>query len=89
MPAERILAGLASLLGVAAISIGGHVAGTLSDLRTEMATERQIRADMQADLQEIKQDRKFWKLHSWARQEINKLRQEAGLPLAEWPDLDN
>lgn len=30
---------------------------------------------------------KFWRLHSWSRSEINKLRVKAGEDIAEWPDL--
>lgn len=32
---------------------------------------------------------KFWKLHSWARQEINKARVRDGLQMVNWPELED
>ena len=32
---------------------------------------------------------KHWKLHSWAKDEINKLRATHGFPIESWPDISD
>lgn len=49
-------------------------------------------ATIQADIEQIRDDRetmaKHWRLHGWARDEINILRSQHDLEPARWPPLD-
>lgn len=44
-----------------------------------------LREDKEQDKEQDKKLKRFWKLHSFARKEINKLRVKHELELVEWP----
>lgn len=60
-------------------------------LRTELnALSKSLEAavvDSQTDEHQTKQLSKHWRLHTWARTELNKLQYESGKPPSAWPDL--
>lgn len=74
----RILTGL---LTAAVLALGSWVWST-------QATLTKIEAKASVDSDQDERIKKFWKLHSWSRDEINRLRLEHDLPLAAWPDMD-
>lgn len=48
-----------------------------------------IEDDHTVDTKQDSQIVRFWKLHSWERDQINRLRVKAGMDVADWPDLGN
>jgi len=67
-----------------------------SDTRIAIAMERQgqilaaiegLKGDDKVDINQSHTLSKFWKLHSWERDQITVLRVQAGLDIEPWPDL--
>ena len=53
-----------------------------------MATQMEkMTQKTELDVKQDSQIAKFWRLHSWSRSEINKLRVKGGDDIAEWPEL--
>lgn len=64
---------------------------TLVDIESNQAVQQhrlaQVEQDKTVDVSQNTQLSKHWKLHSWARDEINTLRAKQGLDIKPWPDL--
>lgn len=67
-----------------ALGLGGWALSTTQSLQIQMAVLQQQLKDNDTHDKAIT---KHWKLHTWAREEINDLRIADGLPQARWPDL--
>jgi len=83
------------VLGVlVAISIA--IAGWSLNKTIEMGEEQRLMQyqiqmlsnNKDADEKQDRQIRKHWKLHSWAKDQINKLGRHHDIPIQPWPDLD-
>lgn len=62
------------------IAIGGWVWNTQTKLnRLEWENERDQKQDRQL--------KKFWKLHHWAKDELNRLGREHDFEIKSWPDI--
>ena len=87
-----MLAAVLGLAATAALAVAGWALQTVHtlEIRISVLTEElnTIKADT-SDSEEFKQSiRKHWKLHSWARDEINNLKYKNGLPITGWPLSD-
>ena len=78
-----IVAGIAIALSGWALSMVHDMAGDMKVVKLQL---EQITNDTDCDVKQSETLTKHWKLHGWARDEINTLRAEAGKPLAHWPD---
>ena len=55
----------------------------------QLQTDRDIDIEQNRRLADLRStDRKFWKLHQWARTELNQDNAKAGEPLASWPNIE-
>ena len=75
---------LMSVVCAAALALSGFGLKEIYDLNAKMAV---LQADVNDDKRVNSSISKFWKLHGWAKDEINDLRHHAGKKNARWPDL--
>tara|TARA_R110000803_G_scaffold84964_1_gene151269 strand:+ start:1275 stop:1583 length:309 start_codon:yes stop_codon:yes gene_type:complete len=55
----------------------------------QLQTDKDIDVEQNRRLSELRDtDRKFWRLHHFAKGELNRDNATAGMPLSEWPDLE-
>lgn len=69
---------LAHYLAIGAFGIAGFVLVWMFNMNATIAK-------MQNETETLA---KHWKLHGWARDEINDIRSNANLPAVRWPELD-
>ncbi len=91
MDTNKLLFGLLSVLVAISMAIAGFA------LKWQFVANAEIKViqhqlseqseQVQIDLKHSSQLSKHWKLHGWAKDEINKLRAKHGLELESWPDL--
>lgn len=62
------------------------LAGILWDSKAKDALQEERIANLQSVVEELRNDKKFWKLHAWSRDEINAIRHKLNLEPARWPD---
>ena len=88
---EKLLSGVLGVLCAISIGLAGWSLSWTFEANAKLAlVEERLRA--------VADDREFmertnralmqhWRLHSWERDQIYRLRTEVGLPQASWPDL--
>lgn len=88
-----VISTIIGLMSTVSLSLGGFALKWVFDANAEISVMNEKLSSIQSDkAQDNRQDQtitKHWRLHSWARDQINELRQHNNLPLAPWPDVSN
>lgn len=76
------------VLAITVPALFGWVWNTQTKLTTLSVQMDKLSEKNEADDRQDKTIGKFWKLHSWARLQINHLEQNANKPVSGWPSFD-
>lgn len=95
---DKIITGLLGIITTVALGLAGWSLNVTLSNKEEIKLMSykldQLQADSDLDNEQNRRlaeqrntDRKFWKLHTAEKKEIDKLRVMADLPLVDWPNL--
>lgn len=86
-----VVSTIIGLMSTVSLGLGGFALKWVFDANAEISVMNEKLSSIQSDkAQDNRQDQtKHWRLHSWARDQINELRYSNNLPLAPWPDVSN